>query len=66
MGILRAALIGAAVYGAYKYLTKKDELTGRSIADDIQDQAPQWVEKIKGYKDELTTRMNAPMGRYTE
>ncbi|SMC87657.1 hypothetical protein [Pedobacter africanus] len=37
MGLLKTALIGAAVYGAVKYLTKKDAL-GVSKFDEIKDQ----------------------------
>lgn len=66
MGLLRTALIGAAVYGAFKYLTKKDGLTGRSTLDDLKDQAPEWLEKLKSYKEEMTTKFNYPTGRYSE
>jgi len=51
MGLFKTALIGAAVYGAYKYLTKKDE-TGRSAVDNIKEKAPEWVKKAKDLKDE--------------
>ena len=66
MGLLRTALIGAAVYGAFKYLTKKDELTGRSTLDDLKEQAPEWIEKLKTYKEDLSTKFNNPTGRYSE
>ncbi len=46
MGFVRTALIGAAVYGAFKYLTKKDAM-GRTKMDDIREKAPEWVEKAK-------------------
>ena len=52
MGLLRTALIGAAVYGAVKYLTKKDNL-GRSKFDDIKEQAPEWIEKAKSLANDL-------------
>jgi len=52
MGLLKTALIGAAVYGAVKYLTKKDEL-GRSKMDDIKEQAPEWLEKAKATVNDL-------------
>lgn len=55
MGLFKTALIGAAVYGAIKYLTKKDE-TGRSIVDDLQDKAPEWMDKAKQFRDDLDTR----------
>jgi len=51
MGLIKTALIGAAVYGAIKYITKKD-INGRSIADDIKDKAPEWVDKAKRFKDD--------------
>lgn len=49
MGLLKTALIGAAVYGAIKYLTKKD-INGRSMVDDIKEKAPGWMEKVKNMK----------------
>jgi hypothetical protein len=56
MGLLKTALIGAAVYGAIKYMTKKDE-NGRSIVDNIKDKAPEWMEKAKNIKDEFRTEL---------
>jgi len=52
MGLLKTALIGAAVYGAIKYITKKDE-NGRSIVDDLKERAPEWMEKAKGFKTDM-------------
>ncbi len=52
MGLLKTALIGAAVYGAVKYLTKKDSL-GRSKFDDIREQAPEWLERVRAVVDGL-------------
>lgn len=49
MGLLKTALIGAAVYGAIKYLTKRD-INGRSMIDDIKEKAPGWMEKVKNMK----------------
>jgi hypothetical protein len=56
MGFIKSALIGAAVYGAIKYITKKDPLTGRSIVDDLIERVPEWVDEVKGYKQDYTTR----------
>jgi len=56
MGLLKTAILGAAVYAGFKYVTKKDPITGKSIVDDIKDQAPEWMEKAKGYKREFETR----------
>ncbi|WP_285059193.1 YtxH domain-containing protein [Pedobacter ginsengisoli] len=56
MGLFKTSLIGAAVYGAIKYITKKDE-TGRSIMDNIKDKAPEWMEKAKDVKDKFRTEL---------
>lgn len=56
MGLLKTALIGAAVYGAIKYITKKD-INGRSLVDDLKDKAPEWMEKARSVKDELKTEL---------
>jgi len=56
MGLLKTALIGAAVYGAIKYMTKKDE-TGRSMMDNIKDKAPEWMEKARDVKDKFRTEL---------
>lgn len=53
MGFIKTALIGAAVYGAIKYITKKDDLTGKSIVDDLKEKAPEWVDKAKSFKEDL-------------
>ncbi|RZK75795.1 MAG: YtxH domain-containing protein [Pedobacter sp.] len=66
MGLLKTALIGAAVYGAIKYITKKDEITGRSLADDLKDKAPEWIDKAKGYKEDLESRYNNLANNYPE
>lgn len=50
MGFIKNIIFGAALFGAYKYVTYKDKLTGRSVLDDIKDKAPKWVEKVKIYK----------------
>jgi len=54
MGIIRTALIGAAVYGAVKYLTKKDAL-GRTKLDEIKERAPEWIEKAKTAASDIRT-----------
>ena len=65
MGLLKTALIGAAVYGAIKYVTKKD-VNGRSIVDDLQDKAPEWVNKAKQFKEDLQVKYNTGETPYTE
>lgn len=65
MGLLKTALIGAAVYGAIKYITKKDE-TGRSIVDDLKDKAPEWMDKAKAYKRDMEMKYNDLTDEYAE
>lgn len=59
MGLLKTALIGAAVYGAIKYVTKKD-INGRSMFDDLKDKAPEWADKAKRFKEDFVaeTKVN--------
>ncbi len=64
MGLLKTALIGAAVYGAIKYITKKDE-TGRSIVDDLKERAPEWMDKAKGFKSDMQMKYDNLKGDYT-
>lgn len=52
MGLLKTALIGAAIYGAIKYVTKKD-INGKSIVDDLKEKAPEWADKAKKFRDDL-------------
>jgi hypothetical protein len=52
MGLFKTAIIGAAIYGIVKYVTKKD-INGRSIVDEVKEKAPEWMEKAKNLKDEL-------------
>jgi hypothetical protein len=52
MGLLKTALIGAAVYGVIKYVTKKD-VNGRSIVDDLKENAPKWADEAKRMKDDF-------------
>jgi len=56
MGLFKTALLGAVVYGAVKYLTKKDP-NGRSIVDDIKDRAPEWMEKAKSIKNDIKVEL---------
>jgi len=56
MGLLKTAIIGAAIYAGVKYITKKDPVTGKSVVDDLKDKAPEWMEKAKGYGNEFENR----------
>ncbi|TWR27382.1 YtxH domain-containing protein [Mucilaginibacter pallidiroseus] len=48
MGLLRFIAVGAAIGYGINYITKKGA-NGRSILDDITEDAPQWFDKAKQY-----------------
>ena len=48
MGILKYALIGAAVAYGINYITKKRP-DGSSILDDLCERSPEWLQKGKSY-----------------
>lgn len=52
MGLIRTLLIGAAVYGAVKYATKKGD-NGKSLVDELRDQAPEWLDKAKEFGEDV-------------
>ena len=58
MGILKTAIIGAAVFAGVKYITNKDPVTGQSIVDEIMDKAAQWADKAKDYTQDLKSRLS--------
>ena len=46
MGLLKFIIVGAAVGYGINYITKKNA-DGRSIIEDLVDNAPDWFEKAK-------------------
>ena len=51
MGLLKFIAVGAAIGYVINYITKKGE-NGRSILDDITEDAPEWFDKAKQYANE--------------
>ena len=58
MSILKYAVLGAAVAYGITAVTKKRETDGKSILDDLQEQAPEWMEKIKKYADDALQQVS--------
>ena len=58
MGFIKNAIVGIAVYEAIKYLTKKDTL-GFTKLDEIEELAPEWLEKSKAASSDLK-QVNLP------
>jgi len=48
MGLLRFIAVGAAIGYGINYITKKGE-NGRSILDDLTEDAPEWLDKAKKF-----------------
>ncbi|WP_462267025.1 YtxH domain-containing protein [Mucilaginibacter sp.] len=69
MGLLKYAVIGAAVAYGVQYLTKKDE-NGRSIIDDLKDRAPEYTDKLKAagekYVNEITQKVKDKAAEYQQ
>jgi hypothetical protein len=51
MNLLKFMIVGAAVGYGVNYIIKKGP-DGRSIFDDLTDQAPNWFDKAKGFATE--------------
>lgn len=49
MSLLKYAILGAAAVYGFKYATKKRETDGKSIIDDIKENAPDFINKAKEY-----------------
>ncbi|QQL49808.1 YtxH domain-containing protein [Mucilaginibacter ginkgonis] len=58
MSILKYALVGAAVAWGINHITQKRDTDGKSILDDIQDKAPEWMDKVKAYADDTLSQVN--------
>lgn len=60
MSLLKYVAIGAAVAYGVNLLVKKSSESGKSVVDELSDQAPQWLEHLKKYGrealDEITNR----------
>ena len=51
MGLLKFIVVGAAVGYGINYITKKGP-DGRSILDDITENAPEWFDQAKKYAED--------------
>ena len=68
MGLLRFIAVGAAIGYGINYITKKGP-NGRSVLDDIADDAPEWFEKAKRYaedKVDQVVQQAKPASGYTD
>lgn len=56
MKLLKLALAGAAAAFAFKYATKKRISDGKSLVDDLSEQAPNIADKVKTFGEEIKDR----------
>jgi len=59
MGLLKWAIVGAAAAYGIKHITKKRVEDGKSIIDDWNERAPEWIEKAKQYTDEAISKVSS-------
>jgi len=57
MGLLKWAVLGAAAAYGIQHITKKRTTDGKSIVDDWNEQAPEWIEKAKQYTEEAVNKV---------
>lgn len=62
MGLLKWAIVGAAAAYGIKHITKKRQEDGKSIIDDWNERAPEWIEKAKQYTDEAVSKVSSRVG----
>jgi hypothetical protein len=55
MSLLKTALFATAIYGTYRLLTDRDELTGKTVIDDLQDRIHLLRLQAKQIKTEVET-----------
>lgn len=65
MGLLKTLIIGAAIYGAVKYVTKKGS-NGKSIVDEFTEQTPEWLDKAKEFGNNVKQQYRQATDPYTE
>jgi hypothetical protein len=64
MGIIKYAILGAAVAFGIKQLTKKRE-NGTSVLDDFAEQSPELVDKVKGFANQAVDQLSGYAKRQT-
>ncbi|MDN3587081.1 YtxH domain-containing protein [Pedobacter aquatilis] len=64
MSLLKYVILGAAAVYGYNYATKKRVVDGKSIIDDLKDQAPDYIERAKRFGDKVKQDLNQTNGLY--
>lgn len=64
MKLLKLAIASAAAVFAFKYATKKRESDGKSLIDDLSDSAPEVMDKIKNFSDQVKDKYKSTAENY--
>ena len=65
MGLLKFIIVGAAVGYGINYITKRNE-NGRSIIEDLADDAPEWFDKAKQYAEDAINQVTKAVQTKTD
>ncbi len=64
MNLIKLALTSAAAVFAFKYATKKRPEDGKSLVDDISDRAPEVMDKVKGFTQQVKDKYKSATENY--
>jgi len=64
MSLLKYVILGAAAVYGYNYATKKRVVDGKSIIDDLKEQAPDYIERAKKFGERVKQDLNQTNGLY--
>ena len=64
MSLLKYVILGAAAVYGYKYATKKRGIDGKSIVDDLKEQAPDYIDRAKRFGERVKQDLNQTNGMY--
>jgi len=64
MSLLKYVILGAAAVYGYNYATKKRVVDGKSIVDDLKEQAPDYIERAKKFGERVKQDLNQTNGLY--
>lgn len=53
MGLLKYAILGAAVVYGFKYATKKRTTDGKSLIDDFKKRVPEYIDEFNNYTEKI-------------
>ena len=64
MSLLKYVVLGAAAVYGFNYATKKRASDGKSIIDDLKEQSPDYIDKIKQVRNAVKQDLNQTKAMY--